>query len=168
MAKAVVFVDQSYEDLELWYPTIRLKEAKVDVVISGPKAGEKYLGKWGYPCTSHIAHSELGMHFDAAIIPGGFAPDRIRCDKYVLDFLEKMHAQKKLIAFICHGGWVAISAKILKGKKVTSTPAIKDDMTNAGAIWEDSAVVVDENLVSSRNPDDLPVFMEQSLRLIKF
>lgn len=154
-----VFVDDVYEDLELWYPRIRLEEQGWKVIVAGPEAGRVYVGKHGYPCRADAAYSALhASELDALLVPGGFAPDRIRRDRVALQLVRDMHGAGKLIAFICHAGWVLISAGILRGRRATSTVGIRDDMTNAGAIWVDEPLVVDGNLVSSRTPADLPVF----------
>lgn len=162
--KIGVFVEENYEDLEFWYPKIRLEEAGFKVVAIGPTAGHPYKGKHGYPCVADVAFSEAaGIAFDALVIPGGFAPDRLRRSPYVLHMVKEIFSRGKPVAFICHGGWVPISAKILKGKKVTGAAAIKDDLENAGGIWQDTPVVVDGNLISSRSPLDLPFFTKAIL-----
>ncbi|MBS0652755.1 MAG: type 1 glutamine amidotransferase [Verrucomicrobia bacterium] len=167
MKKIVIFVEEVYEDMELWYPKIRLEEAGFHISVAGPVAGQIYKGKHGYPCRADISFKEaLERKWDGAIIPGGFAPDRIRRSLEVLKIVQTLHEAKKLVAFICHGGWVAISAKILKGKKATGTIAIKDDLENAGAVWADQPVVVDGHLVSSRTPADLPEFLKAILKVI--
>jgi protease I len=167
MKKIVVFVEDHYEDLELWYPKIRLEEAGFHVEVAGPVAGHIYTGKHGYPCKSDLSFKEaVAKEFDAIVIPGGFAPDRLRRSPDVLRMTKEMFARDKPVAFICHGGWVPISAKILKGKKVTGTVAIKDDLENAGAIWQDLPVVIDGNLISSRTPLDLSVFVKAIIRLL--
>jgi protease I len=161
------FAGPLYEDLELWYPKIRLEEEGVRTVVAG--IGEKtYQGKRGYPVTvdtqiDHIAASD----FDGLVIPGGFAPDQLRRFDKVLQVTREIYQAGKPVAFICHAGWVPISAKILKGKHATSVRAIKDDMENAGVIWEDSAVVVDGNLISSRTPADLPDFARALIRALE-
>ncbi len=157
--RILCFVGDIYEDLELWYPKYRLEEAGVEVVLAGDQAGQKYLGKNGYPCTSDAAIAEMEVdQFDGVLCPGGFMPDKLRRDPKVLSLISGFHLQQKMIAAICHGGWMPISAKVYDGVKVTGSPGIKDDLINAGAIWEDSAVVVDRHFISSRKPDDLPVF----------
>lgn len=164
MKKSVVFVEDHYEDLELWYPKIRLEEAGVNVATAGPVAGNIYKGKHGYPCKADLSFKEAAAKaFDAVIIPGGFAPDRLRRSPDVLHCVKEAFTKGKTVAFICHGGWVPISAKILKGKAVTGTVAIKDDLENAGALWRDAAVVIDGNLISSRTPLDLPSFAKAIL-----
>ena len=167
MKKVIAIVDEIYEDLELWYPKIRLEEAGFHVVVAGASAGHIYLGKHGYPCKADLAFKDvISSQYEAILIPGGFAPDKLRRNAEVLRIVREMDQAKKVVAFICHGGWVAISAKILKGKKVTGTIAIKDDLENAGAIWQDMAVVVDGHLISSRTPLDLAVFAKAILNQI--
>ncbi|MCP5505880.1 MAG: type 1 glutamine amidotransferase [Chlamydiales bacterium] len=157
--KVVALVHDTYEDLELMYPVIRMKEAGIEVVFAGLEDDTTYVGKNGYPCKSDISFRELQSgDFDGVLIPGGFAPDKFRRVPEILQLLQDMNKEKKMIAFICHGGWVPISAKILKGKKATGTTAIKDDLENAGAIWVDEAVVIDGNLISARTPADLAPF----------
>jgi protease I len=152
-------VDDVYEDLELWYPRIRLEEAGWKVIVAGPEKGHQYAGKHGYPCRSDASYDELDADgLDALLIPGGFAQDRMRRDPRVLRLVTALQNRGRLIAFICHAGWVPISAGILRGRRATSTVGIRDDMVNAGVLWEDTAVVVDGNLVSSRTPADLAAF----------
>lgn len=154
-----MFVDHIYEDLELLYPKYRLIEEGASVTVAGPKARETYLGKHGYPCKSDQAIDDVHeKDFDALVIPGGFAPDQLRRDPKVLELTTQFHNSGKLVAHICHAGWIPISAKIVKGFTCTSTPGIKDDLINAGAIWIDQPVVVDRNQITSRRPDDLPQF----------
>ena len=157
--RILCFVGDVYEDLELWYPKLRLQEAGAEVVLAGPEAGQSYSGKNGYPCVSDAAISEMNADdFDGVICPGGFMPDKLRRDPKVLSLIAEFHAAGKLVAAICHGGWMPISAKVYDGVRVTGSPGIKDDLENAGAVWEDAAVVVDRHFVSSRKPDDLPDF----------
>jgi protease I len=159
MKRIAAVVDDIYEDLELWYPRIRLEEEGWKVVVAGPESGKVYAGKHGYPCRTDAAFADLREgDFDALLVPGGFAPDKIRRDQRVLALVRDMHTAGKLIGFICHAGWVLISAGILRGKRATSTVGIRDDMVNGGALWVDEPLVVDGNLVSSRTPADLPVF----------
>ncbi len=159
MKKVVALIHDTYEDLELMYPVLRMREAEIEVTIAGEEGDKIYKGKHGYPCKSDIPFNELkSRDFDGVLIPGGFAPDKFRRFHEILNLIQEMDKQKKVIAFICHGGWVPISAKILKGKKVTGTIAIKDDFENAGATWQDAPVVIDGHLISSRTPVDLPDF----------
>ena len=156
-----------YEDLELWYPKIRLEEEGATTIVAG--IGEKtYQGKRGYPVTVDSQVDEIDSgDFDGLVIPGGFAPDQLRRFEKVLQLTRQIYQAGKPVAFICHAGWVPISAKILKGKRATSVRAIKDDMENAGVVWEDSAVVVDGNLISSRTPADLPQFCKALIAALR-
>ncbi|HMO51954.1 MAG TPA: type 1 glutamine amidotransferase domain-containing protein [Kiritimatiellia bacterium] len=159
MKKILAMVDDIYEDLELWYPKLRLEEEGWQVAIAGPETNRMYKGKHGYPCQATLDIADVESEdYDALLVPGGFAPDKLRRDANVLRLVREFDAQRKPIAFICHAGWILISAGILKGRKATSTVGIKDDMTNAGAIWVNEALVVDGHLISSRTPVDLPVF----------
>jgi protease I len=163
--KIAIFVEFNYEDLEIHYPFHRLKEEGATVVLIGPKSGVEYKGKYGYPCKSDTdIGSVLSKDFDALICPGGFCPDYLRRDKRFLDFIREMNTDGKPIASICHGPWMLCSAKILKGRKMTSFIAIKDDVENAGAEWIDQDVVVDGNLISSRTPHDLIVFTQAIIK----
>ena len=157
----LMFVDDIYEDLELWYPKYRLAEAGGHVMVAGPEANRKYAGKHGYPCVSDAAIREMeAADFDGVVVPGGFMPDKLRRDPKVLELVRQFAAAGKLVAAICHGGWIPISAGVYKGVKVTGSPGIKDDLVNAGAVWVDAPVVIDRHFVSSRKPDDLPDFCE--------
>ncbi len=159
--RVAVLVEKFYEDLELWYPVMRLREAGCDVKIVGPKAGETYASKHGYPAKSDVAASEVkASDFDAIIIPGGYSPDHMRRHPPMVDLVTQAAKQGKILASICHGPWMLCSAKCLKGKKVTGFFAIRDDVENAGGIWQDAACVRDGNIVTSRTPDDLPAFMQ--------
>jgi protease I len=156
--RVLIFVDQAYEDLELWYPKIRLQEEGMKVLVAGPEK-KAYSGKNGYPCTPDLTIAEAkSSDFDGLVIPGGYAPDKLRRIPRVLELVREFNEAGKTVAMICHAGWVPISAKILRGRKVTGVAAIKDDLENAGATFLDQSVVVDQNLVSSRTPADLPDF----------
>ena len=152
------FCAPQYEDLELWYPKIRLEEEGASTTVAG--LGEKsYTGKRGYPCTPDTTVDGLRAEdFDGLVIPGGYAPDILRRSARVLELTRGIFEAGKPVAFICHAGWVPISARIVAGKRVTSVGAIRDDLVNAGARWENAAVVVDGNLISSRTPADLGEF----------
>lgn len=157
--KVVCLVEADFEDLELWYPVMRLREEGAEVLLAGPERGVVYKGKYGVPATADLSFDELDPEeYDGLLIPGGWAPDKLRRDPRVLRTVRSLHEAGKPIGQICHAGWVLISARILQGKRVTSTPGIRDDMENAGARWVDEPVVVDGNLVSSRRPPDLPVY----------
>jgi protease I len=152
------FAGPLYEDLELWYPKIRLEEEGARTIVAG--TGEKtYQGKRGYPITVDTTVDQISSaDFDALVIPGGYAPDIMRRSQKLLQLTREIYEAGKPVAFICHAGWVPISAGIVRGKRGTSVAAIKDDLVNAGLLWEDSPVVVDGNLISSRTPADLPQF----------
>jgi len=159
MKQALIFVGEMYEDLELWVPKIRLEEDKIQTVVAGEKKNFTYTGYRGYPCKSDTSFEEVSVgDFDGLVIPGGYAPDKIRRNQTVLSLVKEFHSQGKMIGFICHAGSVLISAKVLKGVQVTGTSAIKDDLENAGAIWKDEPLVIDRHFISSRTPKDLPVF----------
>jgi protease I len=165
--RVLLFVEDIYEDLELWYPKLRLLEAGAEVVVAGPKAGQKYSGKHTYPCVADAAIAEVhAKDFDGLVVPGGFMPDKLRRDPKVLQLTREFSEAKKLVAAICHGGWIPISAGVYRGVKVTGSLGIKDDLVNAGAVWEDSALVVDRHFVSSRKPDDLPEFCRGILQVM--
>jgi protease I len=155
----LIFVDDVYEDLELWYPKLRLTEAGARVVVAGPEAEKTYAGKHGYPCRSDAAIRDMAAaEFNGVVVPGGFMPDKLRRDGKVLQLVRDFAGQGKLVAAICHGGWIPISAGVYRGVRVTGSPGIKDDLVNAGAVWVDAPVVVEGCFVSSRKPDDLPDF----------
>ncbi len=161
------FAGPLYEDLELWYPKIRLEEEGATTVVAG--TGEKsYPGKKGYPLTVDTSVDQVSsMDFDGLVIPGGYAPDIMRRSRRLLEITREIHQANKPIGFICHAGWVPISAGIVRGKRGTSVGAIKDDLVNAGMIWEDSPVVVDGNLISSRTPADLAPFMRALIAALR-
>lgn len=165
--RILMFVDDVYEDLELWYPWLRLEEAGADVVVAGPEI-RTYSGKHGYPATANarLETVEEGS-FDGLVIPGGFAPDKLRRDPRVLEITRNIHEAGKFVAYICHAGWIPISARIVEGKTVTSTPGIKDDLENAGARWVDRPVVVDGNHITARRPPDLPEFLKEILAFLQ-
>lgn len=164
--KFLAFVGTDYEDLELWYPKLRLIEAGGEFVMAGPEAGAKYIGKNGYPCVSDIAIQGIDISgYDGLIVGGGWMPDKLRRDPEVLRITREFAEAGKMVAAICHGGWIPISAGIYSGVRVTGSPGIKDDLVNAGAIFEDAPVVVDRHFVSSRRPDDLPDFCRGILSL---
>ena len=168
MAKIAVIATDGFEEAELIYPFYRLKEAghESDVISLGKRPIE---GKFGYIIKPTYKIDEVKADdYDGVIVPGGTKnPDYLRRNKDVLDFVHTIDQQKKLVGAICHAGWVLISSKVIKNRKATSYYAIKDDMINAGAIFEDSSVVVDGNLITSRMPDDLPDFMKEVLKFIR-
>jgi protease I len=158
--RVAILAENIYEDQELWYPYYRLQEAGAEVVVVAPTAGATYTSKHGYPVTSDMASKEArASDFDGVVVPGGYAPDKMRRDPELRRFVAEIQQQGKLIAAICHAGWMLISAQVLQGRTVTSVSAIRDDMENAGATWHDQPVVVDGNLVTSRTPTDLPAYL---------
>jgi protease I len=167
--KAVLLlVEDGYEDMELVYPKYRLEEAGYKAVVAGPEAGKIYHGKHGYPCASDAALKDAEeKNFVAIVLPGGWAPDKLRRLPKVKSLVAEFDKASKPVAAICHGGWMAISGGVYKGVRVTGSLGIKDDLVNAGAIYTDEPVVVDRHFVSSRKPDDLPVFMQALLNLLQ-
>ena len=165
MNKSILsFVDDLYEDLELWYPKLRLGEAGYNTCLAGLEL-KLFRGKQGYPAAAEALISEVkSADFLGLLVPGGFMPDKLRREPKVLSLTREFFEQGKLVAFICHGGWIPISAKILNGKRAAGSAGIKDDLENAGAIWVDTEVVVDKNLITSRTPKDLIPF---TLAMIK-
>lgn len=156
--KVLVLAEDIYEDLELWYPTLRLREEGAQVTVAGPEH-KVFKGKHGYPVQAEATFDEVSAEeFDAVVIPGGYAPDRLRRYEKALKIVADMDAAGKTIAAICHAAWVPISAGILEGRTMTCFSAIKDDVVNAGAQYKDEPVVVDRNLITSRKPSDLGVF----------
>jgi protease I len=157
--KVLIFVEDYFEDLELFYPKIFLKGEGAEVIVAGKEKGKSYKGKNGLTINPDSSLDEVNeKDYDGVVIPGGYCPDKLRRIDKVLQLTKSFDKAGKMVAHICHAGWVPISAGIMKGRKSTSFFAIKDDMINAGVEWEDKALVIDKNLVSSRSPDDLPQF----------
>jgi len=167
MQNAVLaFVDDIYEDLELWYPKLRLEEAGHAVRLAAREI-KTYSGKHGYPATADLLLDDArSADFLGLLIPGGFMPDKLRREAKVLALTREFFEQGKLVAFICHGGWIPISAKILKGRRATGSRGNKDDLENAGATWVEEPVVIDKNLVSSRTPLDLAPFARAMVQFL--
>jgi len=166
--KVAVLVEDLYENLELWYPVLRLREEGADVVIVGPKAGETYKSKEGYPAKADKAAEEVSAdEFDAVIVPGGYAPDRMRRHPAMVKLVREAFEKGKIVAAICHGGWMLAEADIVRGRTVTSFFAIKTDLINAGANWVDKEVVRDGNIITARVPSDLPAFMRTVIEALK-
>jgi len=164
--KVALFLEDMYEDNEFWYPYYRMKEEGAELIVVAPEK-KTYHGKHGVPASSHVSiESVHAEEFDALIIPGGYSPDRMRRNHFMVEFVRNMHEQKKPIAAICHAGWMLVSAGILKGKDVTSFYAIKDDLINAGASWVDQEVVEDSGIITSRNPNDLPAFCAKLIEIL--
>jgi len=163
--RAAVLVEQMYQEMEVWYPVYRLREAGCKVTLVGPEAGHTYNSKLGYPAKSDKAAKDVSADdFDILIIPGGFAPDYLRRHDAILRLTSTMAEQGKVVAAICHGPWVLCSTQALKGRKATCFFAIKDDVINAGGKYTDAEVVRDGNLITSRKPDDLPAFMQSIIQ----
>ncbi|MFH1645129.1 MAG: type 1 glutamine amidotransferase domain-containing protein [Candidatus Omnitrophota bacterium] len=166
--KVAMLVEDHYQVLEVWYPYLRLAEDGIETVLVGTGKKQVYDSKEGYPAEVSMAIQDVKVgDFDAVVIPGGFAPDILRRYPEVNEFVKHMFDSGKVVAGICHGGWVLCSAGILKGKKATAFFAIKDDMVNAGCEFVDAEVVVDGNLITSRNPFDLSAFCKEIIRKLK-
>jgi len=158
--RVAVLVEDLYENLELWYPVLRLREEGTEVFIVGPKAGETYKSKEGYPAKADKSAEEISAdEIDAVIVPGGYAPDRMRRHEAMVRLVKEAAQKGKIVAAICHGGWMLAEADVIRGRTVTSFFAIKTDLINAGANWVDKEVVRDGNIITSRVPSDLPAFM---------
>lgn len=165
--RILAFTDDEFEDLEMWYPVLRLREAGAEVDIAGLEGGRTYTGKYGVPLVSDMSFVGLSSAaYDGLYVPGGWAPDKLRRYPDVLRLTREFHEAAKPIGHICHAGWVLVSAKICEGFTMTSTPGIKDDLENAGAIWVDEEVVVDRHIVSGRRPPDLPALMREFIRVL--
>ncbi|WP_297570522.1 type 1 glutamine amidotransferase domain-containing protein [uncultured Anaerovibrio sp.] len=166
MKKVLQLVSDDFEDLELWCPVMRLREEGVQVDLAAETSGV-YHGKYGVPCEVALSFEGVSAKdYDGILVPGGWAPDKLRRFPKVLQLVEEMNNEGKLIGQICHAGWVLASAKVLKGRRVTSTPGIKDDLTNAGAIWLDEPCVVDNNIVSARRPPDIPEYTKALVKVL--
>lgn len=164
--KILQLVSDDFEDVELWCPIMRLREAGAIVDLAAEKPG-KYHGKHGVSCEVEMSFKDVeSRNYDGILIPGGWAPDKLRRIPKVLELVREMNRDGKLIGQICHAGWVLASAEILEGRKVTSTPAIRDDLMHAGAIWLDEPCVVDGNLVSARRPLDIPEYEKQLVKVL--
>lgn len=165
--RVAILVEEFYQELEVWYPLLRLREAGVETFTLGPQAGATYKSKLGYPVKADFALGTISpMEIDAIVIPGGWAPDYLRRHESCVTLIREMSNLGKVIASICHGGWLLCSAHVLSGRRATSFFAIKDDMINAGARWVDEACVVDGHLITSRKPEDLPDFCRALLEAL--
>ena len=163
---AVLVADQ-YQELEVWYPLLRFREDGAETEAVGAEAGKTYESKKGYPVVANRSIADVHVQdYDAVVIPGGWAPDTLRQDSRVLKFVREMHRSGKVVAAICHGGWVLASAEVVKGIRATCFRAIKDDLIHAGATYEDTAVVVHGNIITSRVPTDLPAFCQEIARAL--
>ena len=165
--KVAVLVENDYQDMEVWVPLYRLREEGYETVTVGPRAGA-YASKHGYPVQAEASASEVrAADLAGVVIPGGWAPDRLRQDAGVLRLVREMDSLGRLVACICHGGWVLASAGVAKGRTLTCYTAIRDDLTNAGATVVDREVVRDRNMVTSRKPDDLPAFCRELIQVLR-
>ncbi len=166
--KVIILVEEMFNIFEFWYPYYRLKEAGAQVVVVGSGSADRYHGKDGTVAKTDISAAEVSAdQYDGLIIPGGYAPDHMRRHPAMVALVRDMFSAQKVVAAICHAGWMLASAEVLKGKTVTSFFAIKDDLIHAGAEWVDEPVAVDGNLITSRTPDDLPVFMRAVIEALK-
>jgi protease I len=162
--KVVILVEELFNDHEFWYPYYRLREAGAQVVVGSGSAG-KYTGKSGTQARPDATADQVSpSEFDGVIIPGGYAPDHMRRYPAMVKLVKDLFEARKVVAAICHAGWMLASAEVLAGRKVTSFFAIKDDLVHAGATWVDQEVMVDGNLITSRTPDDLPAFMRAVIK----
>jgi len=160
--KVVLLAENHYQELELWIPYYRLKEEGVEVTLVGSGSSQTFTGKYGYPVEVEKEAKEIDVsNYDGVVIPGGYAPDMMRRYPEMVRIVREAYQKGKVIAAICHAGWMLVSAGILKGKRVTGVSAIKDDLINAGATYLDQEVVRDGNLITSRKPDDLPAFCRE-------
>jgi protease I len=154
--------------MEVWYPLLRFREDGAETVAVGAEAGETYASKKGYPVVADKSIAEVSARdFDAVVIPGGWAPDTLRQDPRMVNFVREMDQAGKIVAAICHAGWLLCSADILRGRRATCFKAIKDDLIHAGAQYVDEEVVVDGNLITSRMPTDLPAFCREIAKALK-
>jgi protease I len=166
--RAAVLVEQMYQEMEVWYPIYRLREAGCKVTIVGPEAGHTYPSKLGYPVKSDEAARNVDADdFDLLVIPGGYAPDHMRRCEAMIKLVSEMAEQGKPVAAICHGPWMLCSTQALKGRKATCFFAIKDDVINAGGKYVDQEVVRDGNIITSRQPDDLPAFLQTLIQAVR-
>lgn len=160
--RVAILVEQDYQDLEVWYPLLRLREEGAEVTVVGTGSSRHYTGKHGYPIDVDTDIKKISPDgFHAVVVPGGWAPDRLRQHKEILDFVAALDQKGCVVASICHGPWVLASARILEGRKVTAYKAIRDDLVHAGATFVDETVVRDRNLITSRVPSDLPAFCRE-------
>jgi len=166
--RIAVLAADLYQEMEIWYPLLRFREDGAETVAVGAEAGKTYSSKKGYPVVADMSIVDVhARDFDAVVIPGGWAPDTLRQDERMLNFVREMNKTGKVVAAICHAGWVLCSADILRGRKATCFKAIKDDMIHAGALYTDEEVVVDGNLITSRMPTDLPAFCRAIAKTLK-
>jgi len=165
--RIAILAENMYQEMELWVPYYRLREEGADVKVIGAGGAKSYTSKHGYPVNVDAQAEQVkAVEFDAVIVPGGYAPDMMRRHPAMVALVREAAQQGKVVAAICHAGWMLASAGVLKGKRATSFFAIKDDMVNAGATWIDQEVVVDGNLITSRKPDDIPAFCREIVKAL--
>jgi protease I len=165
--KVIVLAENNYQEMELWVPYYRLKEEGAEVTVVGSGSSRTYTSKLGYPVEVNKEAKEIDMSkYDGVVIPGGYSPDLMRRYPEMVRIVREAYGQGKVVAAICHAGWMLVSAGILKGKKATCFFAIKDDMINAGANYVDAEVVVDGKLITSRKPDDLPAYCREIVKAL--
>lgn len=168
MKKIAVMIEDQYETLEAWYPYLRLQEAGYMPVFMGSGRKKEYMSEQGYPAPEELSAKDAETdEFEGVVIAGGYGPDKMRRSKEMIAFVKNMAEEGKLVAAICHAGWMLVSAGLLKDRKATGYPSIKDDMVNAGAEYVDREVVVDGNIITSRSPDDLPSFCTEILKFVE-
>ncbi len=157
--RIAILAENLYQEMELWVPYFRFREEGAEVKVVGAGGAKSYASKHGYPVSVDVQAEQVkAVEFDAVVVPGGYAPDMMRRHPAMVNLVREAAQQGKVVAAICHAGWMLVSAGVLKGRKATSFFSIKDDLTAAGADWQDAEVVVDGNLITSRRPDDLPAF----------
>ena len=163
--RVAILAENLYQEMELWVPYYRLKEEGAEVKVVGGGGAKTYTSKHGYPVPVDVQADQVSaVEFDAVVVPGGYAPDMMRRHPAMLKLVREAAQQGKVVAAICHAGWMLASADVVRGKRVTSFFSIKDDMVNAGAQWIDQEVVVDGTLITSRRPDDLPAFCREIVK----
>ena len=164
--RIAILAENLYEDLELWYPALRFREAGAKVTIVG-SGTDTYTSKHGYPVQADARAEDVrAADFDAVIIPGGYAPDHMRRHPAMIAFVREAYQQEKVVAAICHAAWMLVSAGVVRGKRVTCFASVKDDVINAGGRYEDQEVVRDGTLITSRMPEDLPAFCSTILEAL--
>jgi protease I len=165
--RVAILAENLYQEMELWVPYYRLKEEGAEVTVVGAGGAKSFTSKHGYPVNVDVqADAVSAMEFDAVVVPGGYAPDMMRRHDTMVRLVRDAAQHGKVVAAICHAGWMLASADVIKGKKVTSFFSIKDDMTHAGGQWVDEEVVVDGNLITARKPDDLPAFCREIVKAL--
>ena len=163
--RVAILAENNYQEMELWVPYYRLKEEGAEVKVVGAGGAKSYHSKTGYPVNVDAQADQVSaVEFDAVVVPGGYAPDMMRRHESMVKLVREASQQGKVVAAICHAGWMLASAGIVKGKKATSFFSIKEDMVNAGAQWVDEEVVVDGNLITSSRPDDIPAFCREIVK----